>query len=104
MKKILLIAASFAALSVPTFAQVDPELATASGCFACHRQDSKLIGPSYDEVYEKYKDDDGAETYLVEKVTNGGSGVWGPIPMAPNLHIPQEKIQLLVQQILHKAN
>lgn len=104
MKKILLIAASFAALSAPSIAQVNPDLATSSGCFACHRQDTKLIGPSYDEVYEKYQNDDGAEVYLIEKVKNGGSGVWGPIPMAPNLHIPQETIELLVQQILHKAN
>ena len=102
MKKLLLVAASFAALAAPTFAQVDPDLATASGCFACHRQDSKLIGPSYDEVYEKYKDDAGAETYLIEKVKNGGAGVWGPIPMAPNLHIPADTITLLVEQILHK--
>lgn len=103
MKKLLLVAASFAALATPTLAQVDPDLASASGCFACHRQDQKLIGPSYDEVYEKYQNDAGAEAYLVEKVKTGGSGVWGPIPMAPNLHIPEEKIQLLVQQILHKA-
>lgn len=103
MKRLLLVAASFAALAAPTFAQVDPEIATASGCFACHRQDTKLIGPSYDEVYEKYKDQDDAETYLVEKVKNGGSGVWGPIPMAPNLHIAEDKIKLMVQQILHKA-
>ncbi|UNM96220.1 cytochrome C-551 [Ignatzschineria rhizosphaerae] len=102
MKKLLLVAASFAALAAPTFAQVDPDLASASGCFACHRQDSKLIGPSYDEVYEKYKDDADAETYLVEKVKNGGAGVWGPIPMAPNLHIPADTITLLVEQILHK--
>lgn len=102
MKKLLLIAASFAALTVPAFAQVDPDLASASGCFACHRQDQKLIGPSYDDVYEKYKDDANAETYLVEKVKAGGSGVWGPIPMAPNLHVPEETIQLLVEQILHK--
>lgn len=103
MKKLLLVAASFTALMAPTFAQVDPEIATASGCFACHRQDTKLIGPSYDEVYEKYKDDADAETYLIEKVKNGGAGVWGPIPMAPNLHIAEDKIQLMVQQILHKA-
>ena len=103
MKKLLLVAVSFAALAAPTFAQVDPEMATASGCFACHRQDSKLIGPSYDEVYEKYQNDDGAEVYLIEKVKNGGSGVWGPIPMAPNLHIAEDKIKLMVQQILHKA-
>lgn len=101
MKKLLLVA-TFAALAAPTFAQVDPDLATASGCFACHRQDQKLIGPSYDDVYEKYKDDADAETYLIEKVKTGGSGVWGPIPMAPNLHIPEATITLLVEQILHK--
>lgn len=104
MKKLLIVTAAFAALTAPTFAQVDPDLASASGCFACHRQDQKLIGPSYDEVYEKYQNDDGAEAYLVEKVKTGGSGVWGPIPMAPNLHVPEATIQLLVKQILHKAN
>ena len=102
MKKLFVALISFAALMTPTFAQVDPDLATKSGCLACHRQDKGLIGPSYDEVQEKYKDEEGAVEKLIVKVKNGGSGVWGNIPMAPNFHVADEDIETLVKQILHK--
>lgn len=102
MRKLLVTALVAAGLMSTSFAQVDEELATASGCFACHRQDVGITGPSYDDVYEKYKDDENAEDYLVEKVRTGGSGVWGPIPMAPNFHVDEDDIRTMVRQILHK--
>lgn len=104
MKKHVLTLAllGFGAVSTQAFAQIDEALASQSGCLACHKQSEKLIGPSYDEVYEKYKDDDGAVDYLIEKVTAGGSGVWGAVPMTPNGHIPAEDIETLVLQIMHE--
>lgn len=88
--------------STQAFAQVDHDLAAQSGCLACHKQDEKLIGPSYDEVYAKYKDQDDAVDYLIEKVTSGGSGVWGDVPMTPNAHIPADDIETLVLGIMHE--
>ena len=75
-------------------------LATSSGCLGCHQVDTKLVGPSYKEVAEKYKGDAGAFDMLVDKVMNGGSGTWGQVPMPPNAHVGEEKIRTIVTWVL----
>lgn len=75
-------------------------LAKSSGCLGCHQVDSKLVGPAYKEVAEKYKGDAGALDMLVDKVMNGGSGTWGQVPMPPNAHVGEEKIRTIVTWIL----
>ena len=76
-------------------------LAQKSGCLACHSIDKKVIGPSYKDIAAKYKGDKGAEAKLIAKVKNGGSGVWGPIPMPANSpHVKDADIKTMVQWIL----
>ena len=62
---------------------------TRAGCSACHLPDKKVLGPGYNEVAAKYKGNAKAGDLLMQKVRNGGSGTWGPIPMPPN---PKEKV------------
>jgi cytochrome c len=72
-------------------------------CTTCHKLDTKLVGPSYNAVALYYKDklDDEAEmAALVERVTKGGSGVWGAIPMPPNAAVSAENIKILVDWVL----
>jgi cytochrome c len=40
------------------------------------------------------------EATLVEKVKNGGSGVWGQIPMTPNPQVPDPDLHAIVKWIL----
>ena len=70
------------------------------GCAACHAVDKKLVGPAYVEVAAKYKGDKDAVAKLTKKVKEGGSGVWGQIPMPPNVAIPTADISDLVTWIL----
>jgi cytochrome c len=70
------------------------------GCGACHAVDKKLIGPSYQEVAAKYKGDKDAAAKLVKKVKEGGSGVWGQVPMPPNAATPDADVKALVDWIL----
>jgi len=70
------------------------------GCAACHAIDKKLVGPSYVDVAAKYKGDKDAVAKLTKKVKEGGSGVWGPIPMPPNPATPASDITELVTWIL----
>jgi len=70
------------------------------GCAACHSVDKKIVGPSYQEVAAKYKGDAGAAAKLVKKVKDGGSGVWGPVPMPPNATTSDADIKNLVDWIL----
>lgn len=51
-------------------------------CASCHKVDEPSIGPSYVDVAQKYKNDPNAETYLMDKIKNGGSGVWGEVAMS----------------------
>ncbi len=70
------------------------------GCAACHAVDKKVIGPSYQEVAAKYKGDKDAAAKLAKKVKEGGSGVWGQVPMPPNVGTSEGDIKALVDWIL----
>ena len=70
------------------------------GCAACHSVDKKVIGPSYQEVAAKYKGDKDAAAKLAKKVKDGGSGVWGQVPMPPNVATSDADIKALVDWIL----
>jgi cytochrome c len=85
--------------SAPAFANKD--LATKSGCMACHAVDKKLVGPAYQEVAKKYKAAD--EAMLIDKVKKGGKGNWGQIPMPPNDKLKDEDLKTLVKWILGGA-
>ena len=58
-----------------------PELAKKNGCVACHKIDTKLVGPSWMDVSKKYKGDASAAEMLIAKVSKGGKGTWGTMPM-----------------------
>lgn len=76
-------------------------LAVKHKCTACHRVDKKLVGPAYMDVAKKYKGVAGAEEQLIAKVSKGGKGVWGKMPMPPNApKVPAADIKKLVEWIL----
>jgi len=93
-------AATLAAGAHAADAKAGEALAKASGCLACHTVDKKLVGPSYQQIAERYRKDKGAEASLIQKVKAGGKGVWGDIPMPPNAHVKDADIKTLVQWIL----
>ncbi len=72
-----------------------PPLAKKLGCTACHAIDKKVVGPAWRDVAKKYTGSGvtkytykGTEYPLIEglvmKVSNGGSGNWGTMPMPAN--------------------
>ncbi len=69
-------------------------------CLACHKIDTKLVGPAYTAVAEKYPQDQNSVDMLSQKVINGGSGVWGPVPMAPHPAITLADVNKIVKYIL----
>ena len=48
-----------------------------SDCMTCHEEDQKTVGPSLREIAQRYKNDKSTTDYLITKVKEGGSGVWG---------------------------
>lgn len=99
MKKPLLLLA--VALTFGAQAAAPDEILTKAGCLACHKEDKKVVGPSYKDVAAKYKGQD-ASAKVMEKVRKGGSGVYGPIPMPANpvTKISDDDLKTVVDYIL----
>jgi len=75
-------------------------LASKSNCFTCHKVDTKVIGPAYKDVAQKYAGNDTAVTYLAHKIIKGGSGVWGPVAMTPHPELSEADAEQIVKYIL----
>ena len=99
-----------------------PELAKKSGCIACHKIDSKLVGPAWMDVSKAYNSNGAtttgkkvadilaehkaktAEEWLLQKVAKGGTGNWGTAPMIPNSpKVSDADIKTLVEFVLGLA-
>lgn len=69
-----------------------------AGCLACHKKEGKLVGPSFQEIAEKYTEAD--VDHLATKIIEGGNGVWGQVPMSPHQQLSHENAQKMVKYIL----
>jgi len=77
-------------------------LISKSDCFTCHAIDTKITGPAYREVADKYAGyPDTIVSHLANKVINGGMGVWGEtIPMLPHSSLNKEDAEAMVKYVL----
>jgi cytochrome c len=71
-----------------------------SDCKSCHQYDKSSIGPSYVAVAEKYAKTPGNIEYLVDKILNGGSGVWGDHGMSAHPELSEADAKRMVDFIL----
>ena len=67
-------------------------------CSGCHAVNERMIGPSYQEIADKYSEKD--TELLASKIIEGGSGVWGGVPMSPHPQVSKEDAKKMVQYIL----
>jgi cytochrome c len=51
-------------------------LADKTGCFMCHKTGKNLLGPAWENVSERYRNNPDAEAHLMNNIRNGGSGAW----------------------------
>jgi cytochrome c len=78
-------------------------VANANACMGCHAVDRKLVGPSFQQIASKYKGDAQASAKLSRKVKDGGSGVWGMIPMPAHQSMSDADIRAVVDWVLAGA-
>jgi cytochrome c len=71
-----------------------------SDCMACHATRQKSVGPSFHEIALKYKDQPDIVDSLINKVIDGGSGVWGQSPMSAHPQLAKEDVEKMVGYIL----
>ena len=67
-------------------------------CKTCHNENEKSIGPAYADVAKKYRERN--RDYLVNKIKNGGGGVWGETAMPANPDLKNSEVNALVTYIL----
>jgi cytochrome c len=78
-------------------------IAGKNACMGCHAVDRKIVGPSFRQIAAKYKDDSQALVRLEAKVRDGGSGVWGVLPMPSHRSMDSADIKKVVGWILAGA-
>lgn len=71
-----------------------------SDCFSCHRIDVKSIGPSYQQVAEKYPNSPQNRKMLAGRIIKGSVGVWGEHGMSAHPDFSQEEAELMVEYIM----
>jgi cytochrome c len=75
-------------------------LAKASGCYSCHANGEKVVGPAFASIAEKYKDDKDAAASLAQSIQNGSRGKWGRVPMPPHASLNLADLKALSQWVL----
>jgi cytochrome c len=65
----------------------------AQGCTGCHGMDRKIIGPGFKEIAEKYQTRADVKAYLADRISKGGSGVWGTASMPPQAQLSKPELE-----------
>ena len=73
-------------------------IAKKHNCLACHGIDKKIVGPSFNQVAARYRNQDVQQQFFV-RLRKGGSGVWGPIPEPPHMGISDGDLKLLIRWV-----
>ena len=79
------------------------KVARSNACMGCHAVDRKLVGPSFKDIAARYKSDPQAVVKLSKKVKDGGSGVWGAIPMPAHPRLSDADLRSVVEWVLAGA-
>lgn len=103
----LKVAIASGAAQAPKLAVAAPKsaltLAKEQNCLACHGVEQKMVGPAFREVAARYKGNMKAEATLVSRISQGGSGNWGQIPMPAQPQVSSEDLKTLARWILEGA-
>ncbi|MBI2608972.1 MAG: hypothetical protein HYW47_05150 [Deltaproteobacteria bacterium] len=71
-----------------------------SDCLACHKENQKLIGPSFKEMADKYELNSNNIKSLIQSVREGSSGKWGDMPMPPHPTLSETEVKKIIEGIL----
>ena len=83
------------------FSEEGKKLAQKNGCFACHSMKLRVVGPSFNEVSNKYDHANNTKKILMKKIKNGSRGNWWNVPMIAHPKISDKDLDTMVTWILH---
>ncbi len=70
-----------------------------SDCLACHRTDTRFVGPGFREIARRYAGQNVLDK-VAQKIVSGGKGVWGEAMMPPHPSITSAEASTLAQYVL----
>ena len=70
-----------------------------SDCFQCHATSRPLVGPSFLDVANKYRDKPEEFERSVVRVTQGSTGVWGKVAMLPHAQFTADQVRSMVKYV-----
>ncbi len=73
-------------------------------CATCHKVDKFLMGPPYVLIAQKYMPTSQNIRYLMSKISNGSTGVWGKAKMNPHKSINDKDLEKMSRFILSLHN
>ncbi|WP_225000068.1 PQQ-dependent sugar dehydrogenase [Cesiribacter sp. SM1] len=78
-------------------------LITQYNCVSCHKLDAPLVGPSFLDVAQKYKEEERVFENLSLSIREGSSGKWGTTAMPPHPMLNDTEVKQIVDFILDVA-
>jgi len=73
-------------------------------CGTCHKINQSVMGPAYISIAQKYMPTQQNVRYLMSKISNGGTGVWGKAKMNPHKSIGDKDLEKMSRFILSLHN
>ncbi|WP_192351021.1 PQQ-dependent sugar dehydrogenase [Algoriphagus sp. Y33] len=80
---------------------IGKNLIEASDCKSCHQYAETSIGPSYQAVATKYENTAETVDMLVDKIINGGAGIWGEHAMSAHPQLSKADAKRMVDYIMN---
>ena len=71
-----------------------------SDCYVCHKENRKVIGPSFRDIALRYPINEVFIEILAQRVILGGTGAWGHSYMSPHSSLTKEDARAMVSYIL----
>lgn len=75
-------------------------LASEHGCMRCHDVASKVVGPSFARIADRYRADPSAPDRLADKVRQGSVGNWGRVVMPRQPQVTADEARVLADWVL----
>lgn len=76
------------------------QLIASNDCLTCHKISEKAFGPSYQQIANRYENNQGNIENLADRIIKGGRGLWGQNAMTPHSNLSVPQAEQMVKYIL----
>ena len=87
-------------LSLPLAHADVSQLLQNNACTACHQPAARTVGPSWQEIAQRYGDGSKSAEQLGSSIKSGSSGAWGVVPMPPQAQLSDSDATSIAEWIL----